>query len=329
MKIAVVNFYNKRVLITGGAGFIGSALVRRLLKEGYVVRVLDNYLRSTENRLQDIFQHIEFIEGDIRKYDVVSLACRDVQTVFHLAYLNGTEFFYSKPHLVLDIAIKGMINILDACHENKVSEFYLASSSEVYQHANQIPTPENAPLIVPDVFNPRFSYGGGKIACELMAIHSGKEIFNKCIIFRPHNVYGPNMGEEHVIPQFIRRLMKLSSDPKQDISLPIQGTGEETRAFIYIDDFIDGLMLLIEKGRNQEIYHIGSENEAPIHSVAYKIAKILKQSIHLAPSEKSRGSTPRRCPDISKMKMMGFNPKMTMDEGLSLTLPWYLTHDER
>ena len=148
----------------------------------------------------------KFIRGDIRSKKNLSSAFRNIDAVIHLAYVNGTKFFYSKPELVLDVATKGLINVFDLCIKNKIKELYLASSSEVYQMPDKIPTDENVSLKIPDIKNPRFSYAGGKILTELYGINYGKKYFKKLIIFRPHNVYGPNMGNEHVIPEFINRL---------------------------------------------------------------------------------------------------------------------------
>ena len=133
-------------------------------------------------------------------------AVRGVDEVHHLAFVNGTEFFYSAPELVLDVGVKGMINVIDACRATASRNLVLASSSEVYQTPPQVPTDESAPLLVPDPPNPRYSYGGGKIISELMAINYGRKLFDRVLIFRPHNVYGPDMGFEHVIPQFALRL---------------------------------------------------------------------------------------------------------------------------
>ena len=100
-----------------------------------------------------------------------------------------------------------MINVIDACRKQKVGRLMLASSSEVYQTPPHIPTDETAPLTVPDVLNPRYSYGAGKLISEVMAINFGRKFFERVLIFRPHNVYGPDMGFEHVIPQFALRLI--------------------------------------------------------------------------------------------------------------------------
>jgi UDP-glucose 4-epimerase len=162
------------ILVTGGAGFIGAGVIHRLLADGYTVRVLDDLSRGAPRRLETVKDWIEFQNGDIRNPETVSRACAGVQRVMHLAYINGTRFFYEEPELVLDVAVRGMLNVLDSCRAHDVRELVLMSSSEVYQTPPRTPTAEDAPLTVPDVLNPRYSYGGGKIACELMAINYGR-----------------------------------------------------------------------------------------------------------------------------------------------------------
>jgi len=131
-----------KILVTGGTGFIGSALVKALVNNGELVRVLDNQSRGSMRRLREIKGKFEFIKGDIRDPKVVERACRGVDQVMHLAYINGTEFFYTKPELVLEVGVKGMMNVLDGCIKQKVPELMLVSSSEVYQTPLVIPTPE-------------------------------------------------------------------------------------------------------------------------------------------------------------------------------------------
>lgn len=314
----------KKYLVTGGTGFIGSALVRALAKEGNAVRVLDNDLRGVSSRLNDLAGKIELVQGDIRDAGVVDSALKGMDSVCHLAYLNGTEFFYSKPELVLDIGVKGIVNVIDGCIRQGVKEFILASSSEVYQTPPAIPTDENAPLSIPDPLNPRYSYGGGKIISELMAINYGRKYFDRVLIFRPHNVYGPDMGWEHVIPQFALRMKDICSDNKDpQINFPIQGTGRETRAFIYIDDFIAGLMLLIGKGEHLGIYHIGTMEEMAITDIASEIGRYFGREVVVVPGAAAEGATSRRCPDISKMRRLGFEPKTPLEKGLHITAEWY------
>ena len=316
---------NKKILVTGGAGFMGSSLVKKLLEKNLEVRVLDNYQRGNGFRLNDIRNKIDFIEGDIRDEKIVEKACKGIDTVFHLAYLNGTEFFYTKPDIVLDIAVKGMTNIIDSSIKNNISEFFLASSSEVYQTPDHTPTTEDVSLIIPDILNPRYSYGGGKILCELMTVNYGKKFFEKSIIFRPHNVYGPNMGWEHVVPNFITKIFNNSlNNDSSEINLDIQGKGDETRAFIYIDDFIDGLLKVYDKGENLNVYNIGTTNEISIIDLANKIAKYFEKKIKIIPGKIQKGSTKRRCPDINKISNLGFSPKYTIEEGIKLTADWYI-----
>jgi len=316
---------NKKILVTGGAGFMGSSLVKKLLDKNLEVRVLDNYQRGNGFRLNDIRSKIDFIEGDIRDEKIVEKACKGIDTIFHLAYLNGTEFFYTKPDIVLDIAVKGMTNIIDSSIKNNISEFFLASSSEVYQTPDHTPTTEDVSLIIPDILNPRYSYGGGKILCELMTVNYGKKFFEKSIIFRPHNVYGPNMGWEHVVPNFITKIFNNSlNNNSSEIKLDIQGKGDETRAFIYIDDFIDGLLKVYDKGENLNVYNIGTTNEISIIDLANKIAKYFEKKIKIIPGKIQKGSTKRRCPNINKISNLGFSPKYTIEEGIKLTADWYI-----
>jgi len=314
----------KKYLVTGGSGFIGSALVKRLLNEGHSVRVFDNNSRGNLRRLDDILDKIEFVEGDIRDYDQVNQACKGVDSICHLAFVNGTKFFYELPELVLEVGIKGMMNILDACKENNITDLILASSSEVYQSPQQVPTPEEVPLIVPDLLNPRYSYGGAKLITELLAINYGRNNFERVVIFRPHNVYGPDMGWEHVVPEFLLKMDNLAGNqPKEKIDFNIQGTGNETRAFIYIDDFTEGLMKIIDKGEHLNVYHIGTSDEIPLSQLAQTVARIFNVEINLIPGALAEGGTLRRCPDITKLRGLGFNPEISLENGLQISKDWY------
>jgi len=313
----------KSYLVTGGTGFLGSALVRRLVNAGHRVRVLDSNLRGNPKRLRDVLADIDLVEADIRDPAAVQRACRGMDSVVHLAYINGTEFFYAKPELVLDVAVSGIMNLLNGCRKADLPELILASSSEVYQTPPTIPTDESVPLSIPDPLNPRYSYGGGKIISELLAINYGRTNFERVAIFRPHNVYGPDMGREHVIPQFLIRMKELCKKPDDPIRFPIQGTGEESRSFVFIDDFTDGLMTVLERGEHLGIYNIGTMDEIQIERLAHLVADYYGRRIEVVPGELARGSTARRCPDITKLRMLGYQPRYSLRAGLAIIAQWY------
>ncbi len=305
----------KTFLITGGTGFIGSNISNLLVNQGHKVKIFDNNSRGSIQKIKNFKKKIKFIKGDVRNKQLLNKALKNTDAVIHLAYVNGTKYFYSKPVLVLDIAIKGILNVIEGCIKNKIKELYLASSSEVYQTPNKIPTDENESLKIPNIFNPRYSYGGGKILTELMGIHYGKKYFKKLVIFRPHNVYGPNMGHEHVIPQFINRFKSLKRK-----NFKIQGTGNEIRSFIYIKDFLNAFNLILNRGKHLGVYNIGTNEKIQIKNLAYKLSKILKKKIILKKTPIAKGGTKIRVPNIKKIKKLGFTPKFYLDKGLRETL---------
>ena len=305
----------KTFLITGGTGFIGSNISYLLVKNNHKVKIFDNNSRGNLKSIKGIKKKIKFIKGDIRNKELLNKSLKHTDAVIHLAYVNGTKNFYREPVKILDIAVKGILNILDGCIKNNIRELYLASSSEVYQTPNKIPTDEREPLRIPDVYNPRFSYGGGKIISELMGIHYGKKFFKKLIIFRPHNVYGPNMGNEHVIPEFINRFRSLKKK-----NFRIQGSGNEIRSFIYIDDFLRAFNLLLNRGKHLNIYNIGTTEKIKIKDLAFKLSKIFKKKIFIRKTSLAAGGTKIRVPNINKIKKLGFKPKFYLDKGLRKTL---------
>jgi nucleoside-diphosphate-sugar epimerase len=287
--------------------------------------VLDDCSRGRLARLTEVERSaVEMVEGDIRDPDIVSRACKGVDGVCHLAFVNGTGYFYERTAYVLDVGVKGMVNVIDGCLRANVPELIVASSSEVYQSPPVVPTPEEVPLAVPDPHNARYSYGAGKIISEVMAVNYGRQYFERVVIFRPHNVFGANMGWEHVIPQFVDRLRRLGLKSRnKTIPFPIQGTGRQTRAFIYIDDFVSALMLLMQKGEHLGVYNIGTRNEISIRDLAHKVAGILGISIDAVPGTEAPGGTLRRCPNVEKIEQLGFAPRVNFEEALEITVNWY------
>jgi UDP-glucose 4-epimerase len=318
---------SQQYLVTGGTGFLGAALVRRLVGAGHPVRVLDNNSRGAPRRLADITGDFEMLDGDVRNPKAVETAVRGSDCVVHLAAVNGTEFFYSKPELVLEVGLRGILNVVDACRTCGVGHLVVASSSEVYQTPPFVPTDETVPLVIPDALNPRYSYGGSKIISELLALNAGRTGFERVTIFRPHNVYGPDMAWEHVIPQFcLRAIDQIRQHPTGPLPFPIQGDGTQTRSFVHIDDMTDGLMLVIRRGHHLAIYNVGNPEELPIKTVATQIVRAFGRELQILTSELPSGATPRRCPDISKLKALGFLPKIPFSVGIGPVVTWYRDH---
>ena len=321
------------ILVTGGYGFIGSAIVRALVASGQKVRVLDNLFRGASKRLKDV-EH-QYIAGDITHLGAVVEASRNCDEVIHLAYINGTKNFYSMPSAVLNVGVRGICNVLDACKINNIKNLMLASSSEVYQSATQVPTTEQVALVVPDPFNARYSYGAGKIISEMMCIHNMDQ-FEKMTIVRPHNIYGPDMGEEHVIPEMARRikiegeLTFVGQEPPEDFNTNghrVFWGMQQTRSFCYISDAVAGLMLVREKGIHGQIYNLGNEDEISILQLARKIGSLAGKPVKVRSMDgapvTAPGGTLRRCPDISKLASLGYRQTCTLDYGLRQTLEWY------
>jgi nucleoside-diphosphate-sugar epimerase len=319
-------------LVTGGSGFIGAALVAELLGRGLRVRVLDDHSRGRPARLEPLLAgphgaQLEVVTGDVRRLDDVMAATRGCAFVWHLAYVNGTRFFYEKPDLVLEVGVKGALNTVEAALACGVTRYVLASTSETYNTPTHVPTNESERLMIPDVTNPRFSYGGGKIASELLALHLGGHRGLETVIFRPHNVYGPDMGFEHVIPEIVQRIVEVSDGlTRRRIDLPIQGDGTETRAFCYIDDGARGAAIAGLLGAPGTIYHLGTQLEVEIREVVRLLGEALEVEVNVVPGPLQVGGTRRRCPDITRLSGLGYTPEVGLQDGLTRSARWYAEH---
>ncbi len=308
----------EKIFVTGGAGFIGSEIVKFFSDNGHEVTVYDDFSRGSQRRLGNL-ENVILVNGDIRDFDSLDKALRKnrFETVVHLAYINGTQNFYSRPKDVLDVALIGMQNIIKIIQSVGIKKFYLASSSEVYQNPGIFPTPEEIPLIIPDPNNPRYSYGLGKIVQEFMALHYLSNM-EQVIIFRPHNIYGQDMGFGHVIPELFSKISKSSHE-----GITLKGDGQQTRSFCHIDDFIRAFQTLYSINVGSGIYNIGSNDEINILSLATLISNLYGGNKKFILTPEPLGETTRRLPDISKIEKLGYSPKVSITEGLDKYFTWY------
>ena len=316
----------KNYLVTGGSGFLGYYLVKRLLPNSNKIFIFDNNFRGSFKKFsRDDKKKIILVKGDIRKKKDLIKVIKKSEVIFHLAFINGTKYFYEKPKLVLDVGIQGTKNILELITKYKnIKAFYYASSSEVYNKPNKIPTDENVNLMISNPLNSRFSYAGAKLIGEVMTINFLKNTKIKFNIFRPHNLFGPDMGHEHVIPDIIKKIIISSRKlKKKDCKIKIQGTGNETRAFCYIEDAIDQLEVIKRFSKKAEIYNVGQSKEIKIKKLISLIGKYLKIKVMVKTSKLLEGSTSRRCPSIKKIKNIGYVSKNNFSAGLKKTVNWY------
>jgi dTDP-glucose 4,6-dehydratase/UDP-glucose 4-epimerase len=300
-----------KYLVTGGDGFIGKSVVKSLIGMGHSVRILDNHFRSTPTSHST--KLVESLSGDIRDSITVDNACHGIDAIVHLASINGTKYFYENPALVTEVGVLGMINITKSAKKFGIKDFTLFSSSEVYQNPMTIPTSENVPLVIPDIRNPRYSYGGAKIASELILTHMGEGVFDFRRIIRPHNIYGAGMNPDHVIPALIDKLRS------KDSVLEIQGDGKQTRAFCYIEDFASAFNLVISQKSNYQIYNIGVDQETSIMSLVERLIAVSGIKKSITTSISNEGETLRRCPDIALIKSLGFEQQWSLNNGLRET----------
>ena len=304
-----------KILVTGGAGFIGSNLVKSLAKKSNELIVFDNEFRGSFQNIED--EKIKLIKGDITNNSDWEKIPEDIESVFHLGAINGTRFFYEMPEKVMEVNVKGMINLLDFVRRKDIDDVLFTSSSEVYGFPKVFPTSEIEEMRIPDPYNPRFSYSASKIIGEILCVNYSKKYDFKHTIVRYHNIYGPGMGHEHVIPEFIRKITK-------EEEFFVQGDGTETRSFCYIDDAINGTLLVHDDdSHTNRIFNIGNPEEISISFLINLLSKISDKKIIPKFQVKSQAGTKRRVPDISKAKSVGFLPKVPLKDGLSITYDWY------
>ncbi|MBI3315527.1 MAG: NAD-dependent epimerase/dehydratase family protein [Candidatus Omnitrophica bacterium] len=312
----------KKVLITGGAGFIGLHLARRLAGR-YEVDLLDDFSRGKEDQdLKDVLSagKVRLFKKDLLSPDALSGLGNDYSLIYHLAAIVVVSNVVEAPYRVLYENTVLLARVIElAKRQAALERFLFASTSEVYAGTLEtfgiaFPTPETTPLAIADVSRPRTSYLLSKITGEALCHYSGLHF----TIVRPHNVYGPRMGTNHVIPELMQRISRASE-------LKVYSP-EHRRVFCYVDDAVE----LIERasgspkatGRTLNIGNPGPE--ISMRDLAKLIAGVMGKKVNLADGEVTPGSPERRWPDMKKtMELTGYGSWVALEEGIRRTYEWY------
>ena len=308
-----------RILVTGGLGFLGSHVAHTLARSGEDVAVLDDASRGNTDNLRLLERDVPIISGDVRDRETVAAAVAGRDVVVHMAAVQGTGTFYREPERVLDVNVGGTLEVVRACVSAGVRRVVFASSSEVYATPAVFPTPEEVPATIPDVLNPRFSYSGSKIIGELLVVNYSRRAGIEYTVLRYHNVYGPRMGWDHVIPQFIMRL-------ERGETFTVEGDGSQTRAFCYVTDAAEATAraTTLDAAAGQIINVGNSDEELTIDQVISMLGEVSGKRIAPRYGAPAEGGTPRRCPDIRRAReLLGYAPTVSFREGLRLTYRWY------
>jgi len=309
-----------KALVTGGAGFIGSHIVDRLLKEGFEVTVLDNLSSGSLQNVPSNYAEgdFRFVRGDIRDLDLVREITKDVDVVFHEAAFVSVTLSVQNPLLANDVNVSGTLNLLKASLDSGVKRFVFASSAAVY---GETPSPLKGEDLIPCPSSP---YGISKLAAENY-VRSFYTVYGlETVSLRYFNVYGPRQSFDidcaygGVITIFLNRLLK-------NVSPIVFGDGEQTRDFVYVGDVVESNILALGcKNAVGEFFNIGSGTRISVNQVAEVLKRLLKQEdVENVCAEARPGDVRDGYADISKARrILGYSPKLSLEEGLTELLNW-------
>jgi NAD dependent epimerase/dehydratase len=318
-----MNIERARVLVTGADGFIGSHLVETLLARGCTVRALAQYNSFNHwGWLEQIKSSdaLEVVTGDIRDLKVCSDITKGIDVVFHLAALIAIPYSYRAPESYVDVNVKGTLNVCQACLDNKISRLVHTSTSEVYGTACYVPIDEAHPL------RPQSPYSASKIAADAMASSYFNAFDLPITIARPFNTYGPRQSARAVIPTVISQI----AAGRNSIQV---GDVTPTRDFTFVLDTCRGFVALAEcDAAIGKTVNIGSGHELSIGDTAALIKKIMRSNVDVVTDPKRirpvNSEVQRlKCNAALIQSLTGFQPKFSLEEGLRLTVDWFLSPD--
>jgi UDP-glucose 4-epimerase/UDP-glucuronate decarboxylase len=323
----------RRILITGGGGFIGLRLAATLAAEqqdgspANDITLVENFARG--RRDQDLTEvcarpGVRLLNLDLRDSASYAEIGGGYDEVYHLAALLGVENVLRRPVDVLRVNVLMTAQLLEWFIAGGGEKLLFSSTSEAYAwtlqfHSLPIPTPEDVPLALTDMSNPRSTYAGSKMFGELAVAQYCASAGKPFVITRYHNVYGPRMGHEHVIPQLYRRAV----DGQRPL---VVYSADHMRAFCFVQDAVDvTISAMRTKAAENQTFNVGNDSEEiTMGDLAYKILHHAGIDAGIAPQIAENDPVKRRCPDVSKARrMLNYNPAVTLDQGLEIMLPWY------
>ncbi len=298
---------NKKILVTGAAGFIGYHLHNRLLDQGNEVIGLDNFDHPCG-------AEINCLRADVLYSSVIDGLVREVDDVYHLAAQIHVDRSYDEPQLTFDVNVGGTENVLRACKKYG-KKLVFASTAEVYGATQAESAPEQHPL------NPKSPYAKSKKQAEELCVEYATKHGVEVIILRGFNTYGPFQNNEHygaVIPIFVKRIVK--GKPPE-----IFGDGTQTRDFMYITDALDAYEIATKHGPIGVPINFGTGREVSINDLAGTLLDLLGSELEAVHVEPRPDEVMRLKADISKARSLGFNPKIKIEDGLKMYLDWFRT----
>jgi nucleoside-diphosphate-sugar epimerase len=308
-----------RIVITGGAGFIGTSLASRLCAHNSVVlfdNMTRNALKATPLLEND---NVELVRGDVLDKSALAKVCADADIIVHMASIAGVDSVMKQPVLTMQVSLKGTINVLEVAQEGgRCKRLVDFSTSEVFgQYAYKVSEGDVTSLGA--VGEARWTYAVSKLATEHLALSYHKQFGLPTVSIRPFNIYGPRQVGEGAVHHFIMRAIR-------DEQLVVHGDGSQIRSWCYIDDIVDGVMATLERGSAVgHAFNIGNPRSTlTIYHLAAQIIRLAKSNSELVFQPIDRTDVELRIPNIDKAKeLLGFSPKVNLDEGLLRTIEWY------
>ncbi|MFH1925629.1 MAG: SDR family oxidoreductase [Chloroflexota bacterium] len=306
----------KKVVVTGGAGFIGSHLAEELQNRGYYVIVLDDLSTGKRENIGHFLKKnsVEFVQGNVTDLALLQTLFKGTEYVFHQAAIASINSSIENPLLVNEVNITGTLKVLLAARDNGVKKVIVASSSSVYSNVTSIPQNEALP---PDPISP---YALTKLACEYYCSIFRQLYGLSTVCLRYFNIYGPRQGIQSqysaVVPTFIQRV----ADNQPPVIL---GDGNQSRDFIYVKDVVNANILAAQSDA-ESTYNIGSGQSITINELARKILQLMGKDLELVYKESRPGEVTQSLADINKARAFGYEPQWSIQDGLAETIAYYL-----